>query len=89
MKSDKSDFTQGSILKKLSLFMLPILGSLIGGMMGAFVTAFAYELLHTGLSRNAWELAWAAAKMRFMAIIGKLVAGIALAALLVKQVVFL
>ena len=26
MKSDKSDFTQGSILKKLSLFMLPVLG---------------------------------------------------------------
>ena len=29
MKSDRSDFTQGSILKKLSLFMLPILGALV------------------------------------------------------------
>ena len=29
MKTDKSDFTQGSILKKLSLFMLPILGALV------------------------------------------------------------
>ncbi len=29
MKSDKSDFTQGSILKKLALFMLPILGALV------------------------------------------------------------
>ena len=29
MKSDKSDFTQGSILKKLSFFMLPILGALV------------------------------------------------------------
>ena len=29
MKNDKSDFTQGSILKKLSLFMLPILGALV------------------------------------------------------------
>lgn len=28
-KTDKSDFTQGSILKKLSVFMLPILGALI------------------------------------------------------------
>lgn len=28
-KSDKTDFTQGSILKKLALFMLPILGALI------------------------------------------------------------
>ena len=29
MKSEKSDFTQGSILKKLALFMLPILGALV------------------------------------------------------------
>ena len=26
MKNDKTDFTQGSIPKKLALFMLPILG---------------------------------------------------------------
>ena len=29
MKNDKSDFTQGSILAKLSFFMLPILGALV------------------------------------------------------------
>lgn len=29
MSTDKTDFTQGSILKKLSLFMLPVLGALI------------------------------------------------------------
>ena len=29
MKSDKSDFTQGSIPAKLSFFMLPILGALV------------------------------------------------------------
>ena len=29
MNTDKTDFTQGSILKKLSLFMLPVLGSLV------------------------------------------------------------
>ena len=29
MSTDHSDFTQGSILKKLSLFMLPVLGALI------------------------------------------------------------
>ena len=29
MTSEKSDFTQGSILKKLSVFMLPILGALV------------------------------------------------------------
>ena len=29
MTSEKNDFTQGSILKKLALFMLPILGALV------------------------------------------------------------
>ena len=29
MKSDKADFTQGSILQKLVLFMLPVLGALV------------------------------------------------------------
>ena len=29
MKSEQNDFTQGSILKKLALFMLPILGALV------------------------------------------------------------
>ena len=29
MNADKTDFTQGSILKKLSLFMLPVLGALV------------------------------------------------------------
>lgn len=29
MKNDKTDFTQGSLLKKLALFMLPILGALV------------------------------------------------------------
>ena len=50
--------------------------------------AFAYELAHTGVSAAAMQLAWTAAKMRFFAMVGKLAAGIALAALLLKQVVF-
>lgn len=29
MKNDKTDFTQGSILQKLALFMLPVLGALV------------------------------------------------------------
>ena len=29
MEHSKSDFTQGSILKKLTLFMIPVLGALI------------------------------------------------------------
>ena len=56
--------------------------------MGASATAFVYELARTGLGRNAAHLAWEAAKMRFLAILGKICAGIALAALLIKQVYF-
>ena len=29
MTNEKNDFTQGSILKKLALFMLPIFGALV------------------------------------------------------------
>ncbi len=72
----------------LGTLVFPILGSLLGGMAGAFISAFAYELARTGISADAIQLALAAAKMRFLAIIGKLAAGIALAALLLKQVVF-
>lgn len=72
----------------LGTMIFPILGSLIGGMAGAFVTAFVYEFVRTGMSADAVQLALAAAKMRFLAIIGKLAAGIALSALLVKQVIF-
>lgn len=72
----------------LGTLIFPILGSLLGGMAGAFAAAFAYELAHTGVSAAAMQLAWTAAKMRFLAMVGKLAAGIALAALLLKQVVF-
>lgn len=72
----------------LGTLIFPILGSLLGGMAGAFAAAFAYELARTGISADAMHLAWTAAKMRFLAIMGKLAAGIALAALLLKQVVF-
>lgn len=67
---------------------LPVFGSIIGGMIGAAVMAFVYELARTGIRSDALHLAWEAAKMRFFALIGKLAAGLALAALLVKQVFF-
>lgn len=66
----------------------PILGSIIGGMLGAGLAAYAYELARTGLRENALRLAWETAKMRFLALLGKVCAGIALAALLVKLVCF-
>lgn len=72
----------------LGTAVLPVLGSLLGGVAGAFSMAFAYELLRTGATGSAFSLAFAAAKMRFLAIIGKLAAGILLAVLLVKLVLF-
>lgn len=69
--------------------IFPVLGSIIGGMIGAFITAFIYELFRTGLHQDALRLAVQAAKIRFLALIGKLAAGVALAALLLKQIVFM
>ena len=66
--------------------ILPILGSFIGGLIGAFLAAFAYEYLRSGMREDAWRLAMETAKMRFLALIGKMCAGIALAVLLVKQI---
>ena len=67
----------------------PVLGSFVGGVCGAFVTAFIYEYLRSGMRQDAWHLAWETAKMRFLALIGKMCAGIALAILLVKQIYLL
>ena len=78
----------GFIGTLLGTAVFPILGSIIGGVLGASATAFLYELARTGLQKNAAHLAWEAAKMRFLAILGKICAGIALAALLIKQVYF-
>ena len=66
--------------------IMPVFGSFAGGLAGAFTAAFAYEYLRTGQGQEAAALAWAAAKMRFLALIGKLVAGLALAMMLVKLV---
>ena len=69
--------------------VFPILGSFVGGLIGAYVCAFIYEYVRSGERRNAFSLALLAAKVRFMALIGKLAAGLALAVLLVKQVFFI
>lgn len=66
--------------------VFPILGSFLGGLVGAFIVAFIYEYLRSGMRQDAFQLAWETAKMRFLALIGKLSAGIALAVLLVKQI---
>ena len=66
--------------------IIPILGSFIGGLIGAFLAAFAYEYLRSGMREDAWRLAMETAKMRFLALLGKMCAGIALSVLLVKQI---
>lgn len=67
--------------------LFPILGSFAGGVVGAFVAAFIYEYLHSGGSKDAWHLAWVAAKMRCFALLGKLAAGMVLAVMLVKLII--
>lgn len=66
--------------------VFPVLGSFIGGVCGAFLTAFVYTYFTTGDKDNAWHIAWATAKVRFLAVLGKWTAGFALAVLLVGLV---
>lgn len=67
--------------------LFPVLGSFAGGVVGAFLAAFLYEYIHSGNSKNAFHIAWAAAKMRCFALLGKLVAGMVLAIMLVKIII--
>ena len=64
----------------------PVLGSFIGGCIGAYLASFAYIYFTTKDRRNAKYIARQAAKVRFLAILGKLVAGLVLAVLLVHMV---
>ena len=73
----------------LGTAVFPVFGSINGGMIGAFVVAFIYELAHTGISSKAFLLAWQAAKMRFLALIGKMAACFSFSSFLVKQVMFI
>ena len=62
----------------------PILGSFIGGCIGAFLAAFGFTYLKNGNQRDALHLAWQAAKVRCLAMLGKMTAGFVLAFFLVK-----
>ena len=68
----------------IGTFIGAVLGT--GGAMGSFVMAFVYEYSQTMDCDDAFELAWKAAKLQFIAIIGKVVAAAAMAILLVKQI---
>ena len=60
----------------------------IGGAIGAFAMAYLYEYLRSHNMQHAGLLAWQAAKMQFVAMLGKLVATFVLAILLAKQIFF-
>lgn len=62
----------------------PILGSFIGGCIGAFSAAFAFIYLTSGNRQNAFHIAWQSAKVRCLAMLGKMTAGFVLAFFLVK-----
>ncbi|MDY6291453.1 MAG: DUF456 family protein [Succiniclasticum sp.] len=66
----------------------PVAGSVFGGAIGAFVMAYLYEYLRSHNMQHAGMLAWQAAKMQFVAMLGKLVATFVLAILLAKQIFF-
>lgn len=66
---------------------LPILGSFLGGLAGAFLAAFLYEYSRSRASQDALNLAWKAAKIRCLALLGKVVAAMVLAVLLIKLVI--
>ena len=66
----------------------PILGSFIGGCIGAYLAAFAFTYLQSGNKDNAFYIAWQAAKVRFLAMLGKMTAAFVLAVLLVNLVIF-
>lgn len=66
--------------------MFPILGSFLGGVVGAYIAAFLFTYIKTRSKDNAFHIAWASAKIRFLAMLGKLAAGITLAILLINLV---
>lgn len=73
----------------LGTAIVPVIGSVIGGIIGAFVTAFCYEYLRSKNNEDALRLAWASAKMRFVGILGKFIAGIGLGVCLFKLVFYI
>ncbi len=66
----------------------PLAGSVIGGAIGAFSMAYLYEYMRSHNLQHAGMVAWEAAKMQFVAMLGKLVATFVLAILLAKQIFF-
>lgn len=65
--------------------VLPLFGSLVGGAGGAFLVAYVVEYSRTNNGNDAWSLALTAFKMQFLAMLGKIVAGVVMACLMVSR----
>ncbi len=65
--------------------ILPLFGSVVGGALGAGVTAFAVEYSKNSNKDDAWNLAFLALKTQLLAILGKITAGVVMASMMVLQ----
>ena len=72
----------------LGTMYLSVFGSLLGAAAGSFLMAYAYEYHRTRDAKNCSVLAWQAAKMQCIAMLGKWVAAIVLAILVAKMIFF-
>lgn len=75
----------GSFLGALAgTAFLPLLGSVAGAAIGAFVTAFLVEYIGGRGHERAVRVAWAAMRNHFLGLIGKLVFGVTILIMFIK-----
>ncbi len=68
--------------------ILPVVGSIIGASAGAFITAFGYEYFCGSGHERAMRVAIVAARNQFLALIGKLIAGVSILVILLRSLIF-
>ncbi|MGL5206885.1 MAG: DUF456 family protein [Acidaminococcaceae bacterium] len=65
--------------------VLPFFGSVVGGVMGSGIMAFAIEYNKNSSKNDAWNLALLAMKTQLLAALGKITAGVVMASMMVLQ----
>lgn len=65
--------------------ILPLFGSVIGGVTGSGIMAFAIEYNKNSSKADAWNLALLAMKTQLLAALGKITAGVVMASMMVLQ----
>ena len=66
-------------------FVLPVLGSLIGGAIGACGAAYLYEYRKSQNQADAKHLAWIAFKAQFLAALSKIISGVAMGLVMISN----